>query len=454
LRIEIGKNLFGGKHLLELRFQRRRINTYQFRVLADKAACEDRAGELLEVPRFESLDVPQADASFPGDVLQRHTHREALQPQPIAEMSHTTRVYLKLRVPSLTRPLHTVEASVIVVNWNRQELLARCLESLAAQAEGVSFEVILVDNGSTDGSLEMVRARFGAHARFSLQVIANSGNNGFCQANNQGIAVARGEFIALLNNDAEADANWLAALLSAFVGRPTLGMAASKILVFDDPKKIDKVGHVIYLDGQNWGRGHGEIDGGQYGEVEETLWPDGCAAMYRRAMLDEIGGFDEDLFAYADDAELGLRARIAGWKCLYIPTAVVRHHRGSTLGQLSTRRVELIERNRVLLVLKHFPGRLLWLNAGYYIARLAAGMWAGATGRGEVGRFPGLTGKLRLARAIWRANLEALWMTPLTLRKRRALRPLRRLSASETTALLRKHQVPLWTMMGGVKRSK
>lgn len=353
----------------------------------------------------------------------------------------------------MTRPSHPVQASVVVVNWNRRELLARCLESLATQADGVAFEVVLVDNGSTDGSLEMAHARFGSHSRFSLQVIANTGNNGFCQANNQGIAVARGEFIALLNNDAEADANWLAALLGAFVGRPTLGMAASKILAFDDPKKIDKVGHLIYLDGQNWGRGHGEIDVGQYDQVEETLWPDGCAAMYRRGMLDEIGGFDEDLFAYADDAELGLRARIAGWGCLYIPAAVVRHHRGSTLGQLSTRRVELIERNRVLLVLKHFPGRLLWLNAAYYIARLAAGMWAGATGRGEVGRFPGLTGKLRLARAICKANLEALRMTPMTLRKRRALRPLKKLNASETTALLKRHQVPLWTMMGGTRSS-
>ena len=123
----------------------------------------------------------------------------------------------------------------------------------------------------------------------------------------------------MLNNDAEAEPGWLAALASAFEGRPDVGMAASKILVYEDPRRIDKVGHLIYPDGQNRGRGTGELDEGQYDRVEEVLWPDGCAAMYRRAMLDEIGGFDEDFFAYADDAELGLRARIAGWKCLYIP---------------------------------------------------------------------------------------------------------------------------------------
>jgi hypothetical protein len=93
--------------------------------------------------------------------------------------------------------------------------------------------------------------------------------------------------------------------------------------------------------------------------------------MYRRAMLDRIGGFDEDFFAYADDAELGLRAQIAGWKCLYMPEAVVRHHRGATLGVRSSRRLELIERNRVLLAVKLFPWSLLWLNGVYYAMRLA-----------------------------------------------------------------------------------
>ena len=101
-----------------------------------------------------------------------------------------------------------------------------------------------------------------------------------------------------------------------------VGMAASKILVWEDPRRIDKAGHLMYPDGQNRGRGTGQIDRGQFDRVEETLWPDGCAAMYRRAMLDEVGGFDEDFFAYADDAELGLRGRIAGW------TLPVRSRRG------------------------------------------------------------------------------------------------------------------------------
>ena len=132
-------------------------------------------------------------------------------------------------------------------------------------------------------------------------------------------------------------------------------MAASKVLVWEDPARIDKAGHLMFPDGQNRGRGSGALDRGQFDREEEVLWPDGCAAMYRKPMLDEIGGFDEDFFAYGDDAELGLRARIAGWLCLYAPRAVVRHHRGATLGKDSGWRLQLIERNRVLLAVKLFP---------------------------------------------------------------------------------------------------
>jgi hypothetical protein len=225
-------------------------------------------------------------------------------------------------------------------------------------------------------------------------------------------------------------------------------MAASKILVFEDPRRIDKVGHLIYLDGQNRGRGSGEFDQGQFDRLEEVIWPDGCAAMYRREMLDEIGGFDEDLFAYGDDAELGLRGRIAGWRCLYVPEAVVRHHRGSTLGVLSSRRLELIERNRVLLAAKLFPWSLLWLNGAFYLARIAAGLWAAATGQGEISRFPGVRGKLQAGIALINGDLEALRLLPKFLGKRRAIRKLRRLTPSETRHLLMKHRITLRELMG------
>jgi GT2 family glycosyltransferase len=338
-----------------------------------------------------------------------------------------------------------------VVTWNRRDLLRSCLQSLTRQNLNQPFEVVVVDNGSDDGSPEMVLKDYGTgagfRAGFNLKLIRNPDNRGFCAANNQGFAVSDTEFVALLNNDAEAEPDWLAKLAGAFDGRPEVGMAASKILVYEDPRRIDKAGHLIYPDGQNRGRGSGELDDGQYDGVEEVLWPDGCAAMYRRATLDQIGGFDEDFFAYADDAELGLRARIAGWKCLYIPGAVVRHHRGATLGVRSSRRLELIERNRVLLAAKLFPWSLLWLNAVYYGMRLGAGIWAAVAGQGEVGKYPGVRGKLEAAVAMVKGDWQAMPLIPRMLAKRRDVARIRKLSPREVRTLIMEHRISLKQLM-------
>jgi GT2 family glycosyltransferase len=318
---------------------------------------------------------------------------------------------------------------VVVVNWNRKELLRACLASLASQT-GVEFEVIVVDNGSTDGSAQMAAEEFGAC------VVQNQENRGFCAANNQAIAIARGEYIALLNNDAEAEPVWLAALHRACAKTPRAGMAASKALVWEDPSRIDKAGHLIFPDGQNRGRGSGALDRGQFDKEEETLWPDGCAAMYRKEMLDAIGGFDEDFFAYGDDAELGLRARIAGWTCVYAPDAIVRHHRGSTMGKGSARRLALIERNRVLLAVKLFPWSLLWRNPFYFAMRILASASLAGRGQGDTAYFPGLTGKLRMAAAIARGDLAALPLIPRMLRKRAEIARVRKLSPREVRQLI------------------
>jgi len=322
-------------------------------------------------------------------------------------------------------------------------LLRACLESLARQ-EYPNFEVIVVDNGSTDGSAELVAQASACPVR----LIRNSANRGFCAANNQGIAAARGEFVALLNNDAEANPQFLSSLQRLFDGHPNVGMAAAKIVVWEDPGLIDKAGHLIYPDGQNRGRGTGERDQGQFDRVEEVLWPDGCAAMYRKSMFDRIGGFDEDLFAYGDDAELGLRARIAGWTCFYTPHAVVKHHRGSTLGLQSVARLKLIERNRVLLAVKLFPWSLLALNPFYYAGRLIAGAGAAWRGEGETAMFRGFSGKLKLVAGLILGDLAGLAAIPGTLIKRARLRGIRKLSNGQIRALIIEHRISLRDLAG------
>lgn len=335
--------------------------------------------------------------------------------------------------------------AVVVVNLNRKILLEACLESLCHQTLAPA-QVILVDNGSVDGSVAMATERFGS--RLPLQIIENKNNHGFCRANNQGIERVNQPLVALLNNDAEADPEWLASLVSA-MGQAPVGMVASKIVVYADPARIDKVGHLIYPDGQNRGRGSGQTDVGQFDRREEALWPDGCAALYRKELFDQIGGFDEDFFAYADDAELGLRARIAGWDCVYEPNARVRHHRGATLGVASARRLALIERNRILLAVKLFPLRLLVLNPLYYALRLAAGAWASLGNRGETKHYAGMSGKLRMIAGLAQGDWEALRMLPATWRKRKEIERFRKRSDAEIIELLNKHRISLRELSTG-----
>lgn len=334
-------------------------------------------------------------------------------------------------------PAHPA-VSVVVVNWNGCHVLAGSLRSLFRQSYR-DFEVIVVDNGSTDGTKSLLN-----HNEFrQVTVVWNSENRGFCAANNQGIRASRGRFVALLNNDAEAEPEWLAELVAVIERDPRYGMAASKIVMYENIQIIDKAGHLIYPDGQNRGRGSGELDAGQYGRIEEVAWPDGCAALYRRAMLDEIGGFDEDFFAYADDAELGLRARIAGWKAVYAPGAIVRHRLGSTLGRYSEKRLFLIERNRTWLVLKLFPLRMWPLVPFFFALRMAATGLAALRKRGDAGKASGELSVLRLIHCVIRANLAAWRGAPRILAKRRELAAVRRLRGAEVAALLRQYRIPL-----------
>jgi hypothetical protein len=168
-------------------------------------------------------------------------------------------------------------------------------------------------------------------------------------------------------------------------------------------------------------------------------------------MLDKIGGFDEDLFAYADDAELGLRARIAGWKCLYMPKALVRHHRGSTLGRGNPNRIRLIERNRILLAAKLFPWSLLVLNPFYFAVRVLSGLrFAARAEGGDLDAFAGIGGKLHLLRGLVHGQWQALWMLPRFLAKRGEVQKLAKLSPGEIRQLIMNNRLG-WAALAGAR---
>lgn len=213
--------------------------------------------------------------------------------------------------------------SVVIVNWNSCADLDACLGSLSRQSDS-GFETIVVDNGSHDGSGEMVRARYP-----SVRLIETGVNLGFAEGCNVGISASSAEWVATLNNDAEAAPDWIAQLRAA-VGRgtPRLGMVQSKVLLPGEPARTNSTGVLLFTDGSSVDRGYGARAGDEV-EDEEIFCPTAAAGMYRRDMLDEVrlptGFFDRDYFMYFEDVDLGWRCRLAGWHAVYVPRARVIH---------------------------------------------------------------------------------------------------------------------------------
>ena len=328
--------------------------------------------------------------------------------------------------------------SVVIVNLNGRAMLGDCLRSLWRQ-EYEDFEVVVVDNGSTDGSMEFL----GSLSDQRLRTVALRVNRGFAAGCNAGIHAATGEYIATLNNDAQAEPGWLEALVAVLDEDSRTGMCASKILFAGDRRRIDKVGHLIYMDGLNHGRGSGEVDSGQFDRVEEVLFPDAAAALYRREMLDQIGLFDELFFAYGDDADLGLRGRIAGWMCIYVPTALVYHIHSATAGEFSALKAFLIERNRIWVAIKLFPLPLLCISPFFTALRFLFHAYGALFASGSSGQFAAQCSRRTLILMILKAYWSGIKQVPRMWRSRRQIGGFARLGSPAFTRLLWKHRISL-----------
>ncbi|MBI4683933.1 MAG: glycosyltransferase family 2 protein [Nitrospirae bacterium] len=327
--------------------------------------------------------------------------------------------------------------SVIILNYNGRDYIEECLNSVFDQTYK-SIEIIVVDNASKDGSKEILKDKY----RSKIKLIENPANLGFAEGNNVGLKNASGEFIALLNNDAIANKRWLEELISGFQRcDASFGMWASKILFYDDQRMIDTAGHLIYPDGLNRGRGKGEIDIGQYDKEEEVFFPSGCAALYRKNMLDEIGFFDPDFFAYGDDTDVGLKARLSGWKCLYMPGAVVYHHSSATAGRYSPMKAYLVERNRVWILIKYFPLRYILLSPFYTGLRWILQLYGAISGTGAAGRFTGEYSLLKLAIVFLRAYIDAIKGLAKMIKKRIRMRKIKKMNSGDFSLWLKRFKI-------------
>ena len=246
------------------------------------------------------------------------------------------------------------KACVVVPNWNGKASLAACLDSLVAST--FNAEVVVVENGSTDGSVEFLQENYP-----QITVLPQAVNLGFAGGVNVGIryAIEQGsEFVALFNNDAVADKDWFENLVNGTHDK-TVGITTCTFMSIDG-KHLDSTGDLF----TNWGlpypRGRSEAPTGQYDEHTDIFGASGGASLYRVSMLEEIGLFDEDFFAYYEDVDISFRAQLAGWKVQYVPAAIAYHDTGSTSRKIKGFTTYQTMKNQPLVIFKNVPAGLLW----------------------------------------------------------------------------------------------
>jgi len=294
-------------------------------------------------------------------------------------------------------------AAVIIPNWNGARLLRPCLASLLTQTFR-DFEIIVADNGSSDESLAMLRDEFP-----TVRALALPTNGGYTGGCNAGIRASAAEIVVMLNNDTEAEPDWLASLIAALARHPEAGMATSRIMLFDRRDTLNAAGDIYRRNGIPDSRGVWQRYGPPYDEERLVFGGSGGALALRRAMLDEIGLFEERFFMYCEDVDLSWRAQLAGYRCVYVPTAVIYHHLSATGGgALSS---YYVGRNTLWTLARNYPPPLLrryWpaiARAQWGIAwqalRAIRGTAARARLRGQ------LVGLLTMSR--WRAQRRAAW---------------------------------------------
>ncbi|HEV8631468.1 MAG TPA: glycosyltransferase family 2 protein [Thermoanaerobaculia bacterium] len=323
---------------------------------------------------------------------------------------------------------------VVIVNHDRRQLLVECLASLAAASAAGEPLVVVVDNGSRDDSAAAARA-----AAPAAEVLVLPHNTGFAHANNVGIrrALERGcDGVLVLNNDTRVAPGALDALAGALDAERRIGMVAARVVMADDRRTLDGTGQRVTVDGFGKLEDSGR-DRDAAGEAKETFCPYGAAAFFGRDLLLDVAAdgewFDEDFRLYCEELDLGWRARLRGWRCVYAPAAVVYHHRGGTAGQYSELLAYYTCRNTIYNILKNYPGwyapRALLLSL-LRPAVLALGL---LLGRGPASKFGARLPARRLAAILLRGWRDAARSAPRMWRKRRRIQA-RRTAANEEVA--------------------
>ncbi len=312
------------------------------------------------------------------------------------------------------------KVSIIIVNYNGERVLGDCLRAVEGQRLK-DFEIVLVDNASTDGSMSLAGHLREGWKATPFNLISLQENRGFTGGNIEGLRHCSGDYIVLLNNDTEPDRGWLQALVDAAEAHPEVGICASK-LINHGTRRIDSAGDRFSTALRGFKRGEGDADNG-FNREEYIFGACAGAALYRRSMLDEIGFLDEDFFLIHEDTDLNWRAQLAGWKVLYVPSAVVYHKVRSTIGRKSDLAMYYTVRNSEFVRIKDMPCRVFFRCLPSFLA----GILTEFVLFGVRHRRPGL---------YLKAKSDALRLLPRMLKKRADIMKKRKVSDEYIRSLL------------------
>ena len=306
---------------------------------------------------------------------------------------------------------------VVIVNYNGSELLVRAVSAMNSQTF-TDYRLIVVDNASTDGSIVALR-----NSHPDVEVLSAGTNLGFAAANNLAVRTFPGsQWIALLNPDAFPEPTWLQNLMEAARDNADIAAFASRTVDARDPSLLDGAGDAYHVSGRYWRRGYHCPATHHYAQREEIFAACAAAALYSRAAWEQTGGLDEDFFCYGEDVDLGFRLQLAGYRCLYVPTAVAHHYGSAVTGKRSDFSTYHGQRNLVWVYVKNMPAMLFWPLLPYHLILNAAAL-LGCTLRGQ-------------GRVALRAKVDAMRGIAGAWRKRSAIQRHRRTSVARIWALL------------------
>lgn len=250
--------------------------------------------------------------------------------------------------------------TIIIINWNGAPYLKQCLESLN-RSSFQNFNLIVVDNNSSDNSIKIAEA-----VCPKAQILKLDANYGFARGNNIGFKEVNTPYTALLNNDTVVDEKWIYTLIKALEENPEAGFAASKMLLFQHPSLIDRAGDLYYRSGTAMLRGRGQISH-YYSDREWVFGACAGAALYRTAMLMDIGLFEEDFFLLYEDVDLSFRAQLKDYKCLYVPEAVVYHYGSKSIGLDTPTSIYYSHRNMEWVYFLNMPNKLILKSFAFHL---------------------------------------------------------------------------------------